>query len=76
MATVLKLEGNANDLLQVDNTFDMKMTRLVKVGDEDPASDEVVDVAITSVDPSRTHKFFNDQIVGKKLTVTIDAEDI
>ena len=76
MATVLRLEGKTNDLLSVDNSRDLKMTRLVYAGEEDPEYQESVDIAITSVDPSRSHPFFNNQLLGKKITITVDAEDI
>lgn len=75
MATVLILEGKANDLLSVDNERNLKMTRFVHAGEEDPEYQEIVDIAITSVDPSRTHPFFNNQILGKKIKVIVEAED-
>lgn len=72
---VLELEGKTNDLLSVDNERNLKMTRLVHANDADPDYNEIVDVAITSVDPSRTHEFFNNKLLGKKIKITVEAED-
>lgn len=72
---VLQLEGNVNDLLTVDNKRNVKMTRLIPDYDDKETTDdeEIIDVAITSVDPTRTHPFFNEKLLGKKIRVTIDV---
>lgn len=72
--TVLQLEGKTNDLLSVDNARNMKMTRLVCDNGADPDNEEMVDVSITSVDPSRTHKLFNEGLLGKKIKITVEAD--
>lgn len=72
--TVLQLEGKTNDLLSVDNARNVKMTRLIYDNGADPENEEIVDVAITSVDPSRTHKLFNEELLGKKIKITVEAE--
>lgn len=71
--TVLHLEGNVNDLLSVDNERNLKMTRFVLDNDNDPENEEIVDVAITSVDPSRTHKLFNLGLLNKKVRITVEV---
>ncbi len=72
---VLELEGKTNDLLSVDNARNLKMTRLVYATDADPEYEETLDVAITSVDPSRTHKLFNEKLLNKKIKITIEVEN-
>lgn len=72
--TVLQLEGKTNDLLSVDNARNVKMTRLIYSNGADPENEEIIDVAITSVDPSRTHKLFNEELLGKKIKITVEAE--
>lgn len=71
---VLELEGNVNDLLGVDNDRNIKMTRLIPDYDTEDIENEneIIDVAITSVDPTRTHDFFNNRLLGKKIHVTIE----
>lgn len=73
--TILILEGNVNSLLSVDNARNMKMTRFVADTDNDPENEETIDVSITSVDPSRTHMLFNNQLLNKKIRVTIEEID-
>ena len=73
--TIMKLEGKVNDLLSVDNERNTKMTRFVVDTDNDPENEETVDVAITSVDPSRTHMLFNNQLLDKKVRITIEEID-
>lgn len=71
--TILELEGNVNDLLFVDNKHDLKMTRLVCDNAEEPDYGETFDVSITSVDPSRTHKLFNEHFLNKRIKITIET---
>lgn len=70
--TILQLEGNVNDLLSVDNGRNLKMARFVVDTDNDPENEEIVDVTITSVDPSRTHKLFNEELLNKKVKITVE----
>lgn len=70
--TILQIEGNVNDLLSVDNERNVKMTRFVVDTGNDPENEEIVDVAITSVDPSRTHKTFNEGLLNKKVKITVE----
>ena len=72
--TVLQLKGKTNDLLSIDNARNVKMTRLVYDNGADPENEEIVDVSITSVDPSRTHKLFNEEFWGKKIKITVEAD--
>lgn len=73
--TLIQVEGNVNDLLSVDNERNLKMTRFVVDSDNDPDSEEMVDVSITSVDPSRTHELFNNKLLNKKVKITVEATD-
>lgn len=76
LTEILRVHGNVNDLLSVDNERNLKMTRFVADSDNDPETDEIVDIAITSVDPSRTHEFFNNKLLNKKVRITIkEIED-
>ena len=68
----MTFEGNVNDLLCVDNERNLKMTRFVLDSDNDPDNEEVIDIAITSVDPSRTHQLFNNGLLGKKVIISVD----
>ena len=70
--TILQLEGNVNDLLSVDNERNVKMTRFVVDNECDPENEEIVDIAITSVDTSRTHQLFNGQLLNKKVKITVE----
>ena len=70
--TILQVEGNVNDLLSVDNERNIKMTRFVVDNECDPENEEIVDIAITSVDPSRTHQLFNGQLLNKKVKITVE----
>ena len=69
---ILELEGNVNDLLSVDNERNLKMTRFVLDSNVEPEDEETVDVTITSVDPSRTHEFFNNNLLNKRIRITIE----
>lgn len=69
---ILELEGNVNDLLSVDNERNLKMTRFVLDSNVEPDDEETVDVTITSVDPSRTHKVFNEGLLNKKVKITVE----
>ena len=69
---ILELEGNVNDLLSVDNERNLKMTRFVLDSDVEPNDEETVDVTIASVDPSRTHKIFNEGLLNKKVKITVE----
>jgi hypothetical protein len=69
---ILELEGNVNDLLSVDNERNLKMTRFVLDSNVEPDDEETVDVTITSVDPSRTHKTFNEGLLNKKVKITVE----
>ena len=69
---ILELEGNVDDLLSVDNERNLKMTRFVLDSDVEPDDEETVDVTITSVDPSRTHKIFNERLLNKKVKITVE----
>ena len=69
---ILELEGNVNDLLSVDNDRNLKMTRFVLDNNVEPDDEETVDVTITSVDPSRTHKIFNEGLLNKKVKITVE----
>lgn len=70
--TILQVEGNVNDLLSVDNERNVKMTRFVTDDNCDPENEEIVDIVVTSVDPSRTHRVFNEKLLNKKIKITIE----
>lgn len=71
--TVLQLEGYANDLLTIENEHNFKQTRLVVLDDKNPETDETIDIAITSVDPTRNHPFFNNEIENKRIGITVEV---
>jgi hypothetical protein len=70
--TILQVEGNVNDLLSVDNERNVKMTRFVVDDNCDPENEEIVDIVVTSVDPSRTHRVFNEGLLNKKVKITVE----
>lgn len=71
----LVLEGYTNDLLMVNGTNSMKMTRLV---DLDPDSkeydEEIIDIAVTSTNEYGNHPKF-DTLLGKKIRLKIEILD-
>ena len=69
--TIIQLEGNVNDLLQIDNENNAKIARFI-VNEEDDDSEEILDITITSVDPSRTHWFFNNNLLNEKVRITVE----
>ena len=72
---ILELEGNANDLLMVDEKHSMKSTCLIWLNPEsDDPEDEVVDIRVTSTNVNGEHKLF-DKILGKKIKLTLTVEE-
>ena len=71
----LELEGNANDLLMVNNDNSMKCTRLIKL---DPTvteiNEEIVDICITSTNMNGEHPLF-DKLIDRKIKITIEFID-
>lgn len=72
----LKLEGKANDLLQISNNGEMKQTRLFYLMPENIEEDnqEVIDVTVTSTNPYKSFPIF-DNIIGKKIRITIEVKE-
>ena len=71
----LELEGNADDLLMVNNDESMKCTRLIKL---DPTSreinEEIVDICITSTNMNGEHPLF-DKLLGRKIKIRVEFLD-
>lgn len=71
----LELEGNANDLLMVNNDKTMKCTRLIWLNPESMnPEDEVVDVCVTSTNMNGEHPLF-DKLLGKKIKIKVTIEE-
>jgi len=71
----LQLEGNANDLLMINNDNSMKCTRLIQLEpDIKPEEDEILDICITSTNVYGEHPRF-DKLIGKKIRMTIETID-
>lgn len=68
----LTLEGNVNDLLMVNSTNSMKMTRLIKLDPESKEYDEeIIDIAITSTNEYGSHPMF-DKLLNKKIKIKVE----
>lgn len=68
----LVLEGYTNDLLMVNPSGSMKMTRLIKLDPNNKELDEeIVDIAVTSTNEYRTHPLF-DELLGKKIRLKVE----
>lgn len=72
---VFQTEGNANDLLVVDDEHSCKQTRLILDTRDSENDEEILDVTITSTDPTRTHPLFNNSILGKRIKITVEEID-
>ena len=71
----LQLEGNANDLLAINNDNSMRCTRLIQLEpDIKPEEDEILDICITSTNVYGDHPRFN-KLLGKKIRTTIEIID-
>lgn len=71
----LQIEGNANDLLMVNNDNSMKCTRLIQLEpDIKPEEDEILDICITSTNVYGEHPRF-DELLGKKIRITVEIID-
>jgi len=70
--TIIQLEGNVNDLLQIDNENNAKIARFIVNEEDNEESEEILDITITSVDPSRTHGFFNNNLLNEKVRITVE----
>lgn len=67
---VIKVEGNADDLLEVGN--EMKQTRLFYLIPENmEENQETLDLTITSTNPYHNFPIF-DKLLGKKIRITVD----
>ena len=71
----LELEGDADDLLMVNNDETMKCTRLIRL---DPTSrdldEEIVDICITSTNMTGGHPIF-DRLLGRKIKILVEFLD-
>ncbi|MCD8208436.1 MAG: hypothetical protein LUD72_10900 [Bacteroidales bacterium] len=69
---ILRLEGNADDLLMINETESMKCTRLIYLPDNYDLDEEVVDICVTSTNVRGQHPIF-DQMKGKKVRMTVET---
>lgn len=68
----LVLEGYTDDLLMVNGTNSMKMTRLIDLDPESKEYDEeIIDIAVTSTNEYGNHPRF-DQLLGKKIRLKVE----
>ena len=72
---LLQLEGNVNDLLSIDRENGIKATRFVMPSNIDPENGEIIDIAITSSDPTDGHMFFDENLLGENIRITIERID-
>lgn len=68
----LQLEGNADDLLLIDEKNNMQRTMLIDTsGDEE---DEIIDVTVMSTNVAGKFPRFN-QLRGRKIRITVEILD-
>lgn len=71
----LELEGNTNDLLMTNYDNSMKCTRLIRLDENTKMDEEIVDLCITSTNVgSFEHPFF-DELLNKKIRITVTILD-
>lgn len=69
---VITVEGYTNDLLGVSNNGEMKQTRLFYLMPEsEEENQETLDLMITSTNPYQSFPIFN-QLLGKKIRISVD----
>lgn len=68
----LQLEGNADDLLLVDDANNMRRTMLVDTSGEE--EDEIIDVTVMSTNVAGKFPRFN-QLRGRKIRITVEILD-
>lgn len=70
---ILELEGNANDLLMINNEETMYSTRLIHFdADSKEENEEVIDITVTSTNMGGEHPIF-EKIIGKKIRLTLET---
>lgn len=69
-AKELTLVGNTNDLLNISENGEMKMTRLFNVDENNDLNVTSVSLELWSDDKTKEHKIFN-QFLDKKIEITI-----
>lgn len=68
----LELEGNANELLLINNDNSMRCTRLIDLDENSKNYDEeIIDICITSTNMYGNHKKF-DKLLDKKIKITVE----
>ena len=70
---VVTLAGNANDLLSVSEDGTMKIIRLIDSNNPNFSENKNISFDIVSYDSTTTHPEF-ENLIGKKITVTISVE--
>lgn len=69
---VITIDGNTNDLLEINKTGEMKQTRLFYLlPDSLEENQETLDVTITSTNPFKTFPIF-DKLLNKKIRISVD----
>jgi hypothetical protein len=68
----IDIEGYTNELLQISNNGEMKMTRLFAFISEDDEDAETMDVSITSTNPKKEFPWF-DMLLDKKIRIRVDV---
>jgi hypothetical protein len=72
---VISVEGYANDLLEINNSGEMKQTRLFYLlPDNLEENQETLDLTITSTNPYHSFPIF-DKLLGKKIKISVDIID-
>lgn len=69
-AKELTLVGNTNDLLNISENGEMKMTRLFNVDENNELNVTSVSLELWSDDKTKEHTIFN-QFLDKKIEITI-----
>ena len=69
----ITVEGNANDLLEISASGEMKQTRLFYLMPDniDEENQETFDLTITSTNPYKSFPIF-DNLLGKKIRISVD----
>ena len=69
--TIVDVTGNANDLLEVSSSGELKQTRLFALMPENlSANGETFDICITSTNPHKEFPIF-DKLLGKTINIKI-----
>lgn len=72
---VISVEGYTNDLLEINNSGEMKQTRLFYLlPDNLEENQETLDLTITSTNPYHSFPIF-DKLLGKKIKISVDIID-